>query len=465
MKINIWKYLSVCFIALILSSCFLFGGGEDDTGSTEPENKGTVTEYGRDRTGKAVENDIFNKNLWGEWVRMDNGDIWYFTSNYLSIRNSANNGSSFTFDRQSDNVIKVTEKLTAGDKIFYLYASRIPNGNFRGSIFNPAGNVSGLSLKFTDTTNPSITRTVTTTTDGSFKVSDIVIGNEYDLTVGNRTIPVTANSSGEDIGIITLGDGINFKIKITPDNSNTDMLALYPDTNYSFTISIKNVGNVVTTAPRYIISLPEGLTRISGSDIRGNISTLNPGATGTLSFTLSCAKSSLNDEFENKRIGIKMLDAFDDSKSWNDSVELKFNRDKETFNFRAYNRTPGVVIVPGAKAYFFNTTSGSSSNYSTSLTLPKYTGRAYLIVFSGASVISGTQEGLYSFAVGKEALTPNNENFNSVSGGSISGYDKYNVEGNPMIITPYNKQHVSLLWDNGIVYYSITFPSGVVIGD
>ena len=458
MKNNNYKYLSVCFVLLILGSCGLFGTSDEEEGT-----KGEITEHGRDKSGTAVEKDIYNSNLWGEWVRMDTGAVWYFTGNYLSINNSANDGSAFTVVRQSENVVQVTEKLSSGNRIFYLYASRIPNGNFKGTIYSSSQNVDGLSLRFTDTTNMSITKTVTTDSNGNFKVSDIVIGNEYNLSVGNRTIPVTANTNGEDIGTITLGDGVSFKIKISPAASNIDMLRLYPNTNYSFNIAVTNIGSERTATPRYIMTLPAGITRVSGADLSGNLATLDPGKTdsSTLNITLSCDKDSITDEFENKQIRIKMVDAFDDSKTWNDSVDLKFNKEKETFYFRSYHRIPGVVIVPGAKAYFFNTTAGSTGNFNTTMEFPKYTGKPYLIVFSGASVLpnSATLESIYSFAIGQDALTPTNENFLAVSGGSITGYDKFNVETNPMILTPYNKQHVSRLWSDGIIYYSVTFPS------
>ncbi|HCC37173.1 MAG TPA: hypothetical protein DEQ14_05925, partial [Treponema sp.] len=59
-------------------------------------------------TGTLTEIPLFEKDVWGEWIRMDNGENWYFAGNYRKVGNSFY-ASAVNMERQSENVIKVTE--------------------------------------------------------------------------------------------------------------------------------------------------------------------------------------------------------------------------------------------------------------------------------------------------------------------------------------------------------------------
>jgi hypothetical protein len=98
---------------LLIVSFFIFSGCEDLS-----------------TTGRIREKYKYPKELWGEWIRMDTGDTWYFASNYT--KNNYYGSDKVTFYRESPNVIKVTDN----NKVFYLYASRIPNGTFTGTVVN-----------------------------------------------------------------------------------------------------------------------------------------------------------------------------------------------------------------------------------------------------------------------------------------------------------------------------------------
>ncbi|MDR0643322.1 MAG: hypothetical protein LBG05_00210, partial [Treponema sp.] len=76
----------------------------------------------------------YAKELWGEWLRMDTGDKWYLSDNAVKINNQT---ASITASlvKQSERVIEVTD----GGRKYYLYASRVANARFTGSVANVAG--------------------------------------------------------------------------------------------------------------------------------------------------------------------------------------------------------------------------------------------------------------------------------------------------------------------------------------
>ncbi|MDR2446553.1 MAG: hypothetical protein LBD58_04595, partial [Treponema sp.] len=72
----------------------------------------------------------YDKEYWGEWVRMDTGKKWYISSSAITIDTGYGNSSvsSVSLSKQSDRVIEVSE----GGRKYYLYASRTANTRFTG---------------------------------------------------------------------------------------------------------------------------------------------------------------------------------------------------------------------------------------------------------------------------------------------------------------------------------------------
>ena len=94
---------------LIISGCNLSGNGDGDGGDSTAN---------------------YSKEYWGEWIRMDTGENWYISNNSIQIDDSIKSGVSIR--KQSSKVIEVTED---GRK-YYLFASRVNNARFNGSIAN-----------------------------------------------------------------------------------------------------------------------------------------------------------------------------------------------------------------------------------------------------------------------------------------------------------------------------------------
>jgi hypothetical protein len=349
-------------------------------------------------------NEIYKypKDLWGEWIRMDTGRDWYITSNYLQGDSDESNIESMT--RQSTNVIAVAEK----NRKYYLYASRIPNGSFSGTIVGDSSDrtgapLSGRSMSAMGGIGVTISNLndkaneIDTKTDGggNFTAEGTIPGDKYEVTAEGQSTVVMPNTDGENVGIVTVTNGANFKISIS---SSADMMLLYANTEYSFDIKVTNTGTEDFDAADYWLIFPDGLTRVDG-DLSGILKTIEPGKSRTLPIKVKC--NSIGAEFVYKTITLK-LSTLD--KTWNDSVSLKFNREEVAFNIRSGSAISGVVIVPAAKAYHFKTSYSYSKpgngSYSASVTVPKYFGKDYLIIFSGATA---DDETAYSLGVGVAA--------------------------------------------------------------
>jgi hypothetical protein len=353
---------------------------------------------------------IYNpKDLWGEWIRMDTGSVWYITSTYMEGDVSSN--ASLELKRQSENVIEVTE----GDRKYYLYASRIPNGSFSGSIVGDGlgraglarsmSAMGGMALTVANLNDAANEVSASSDADGNFTVEGTIPGDSYEVTTGGQTTVVTPNTDGENIGTLTVTDGVNFKVSISPYpyNDSVDMMQLYVGTAYTFYIEIQNTGTEDCLASTYRITPPSGLAVVpQGNIFEDNLGTIEPGTKKYIFIGALC--NSIPEESVYKTIGITITDV--NGKVWNDSVALKFNREKITFNIRSAGLQlssssviSGVVIVPSARAYHFRT-SYNSGLYTASVTVPKYSSGDYLIVFSGATADT---EAKYSLGVGAAA--------------------------------------------------------------
>ncbi|GHV89394.1 hypothetical protein AGMMS50267_17540 [Spirochaetia bacterium] len=323
----------------------------------------------------------YPKTLWGEWIRMDTGAEWYITSNYLRGSTSSN----ITLSRQSNNVIEVTDN----GKKYYLYASRIPNGSFRGKIVGydddarsisraVAGGKGFIKVVIEDLNDKANSTTSTTDGDGNFTADGIIPGDEYEVTVGGETTTVTPNTNGEDVGTVTITSGVNFKTSIT---SGSDLLRLYANnTEYSFSIKVTNTGSTDCLAATFDLTFDAGITIVSqpSSLILG---TIEPGKSKTIPIIIKC--SSISDFYEYKKISVTITDQIN-NKTWDDSVSLKFNKENVAFQIKSNSAVSGIIIVPTGKAYAFKTTgSYSGGSYSASVAVPRYS-KDYLVVFSGA---------------------------------------------------------------------------------
>jgi hypothetical protein len=396
----------------------------------------------------------YPKELWGEWIRMDTGSAWYITSNYMEGNESSN--TNLELKRQSGNVIEVTEEK----RKYYLYASRIPNGSFSGTIVGDSSGRVGFGRSMTGMGGIGVTisnlndaaNEVNTSTDGNgnFTAEGTIPGDKYEITAGDQTTIVTPNTDGENIGNVTVTDGVNFKTSITPQSS-IDMMKLYTDTSYSFNIEVENTGTEDCPAATYRLTVPSGLA-VTGT-LQDILGTIEPEKKKAIPITVTC--DPIIEEFVYKTIELTITDI--ENKTWNDSVSLKFNREQVTFYIRSASTSTreisGVVIVPSAKAYYFktgyNSYNDSDNSYSTQVTVPKYSNRDYLIIFSGATADT---EAKYSLGVGVAADT----NFSDFL--DTGSYEPNNTEETARPIGS-GGGIMSYLHKNDIDYYRVNLES------
>jgi hypothetical protein len=394
----------------------------------------------------------YSKDLWGEWIRMDTGETWYIKSDVIKKitedgREYINPITGVTLNRQSDKVVMVKE----GGNEYYIYASRITNGAFIGTIVGEDNNRSvaramsglgGAQITISNLKNSANNSTKTTDSDGNFMATGIVPGDEYSILVNGQETMVTPSANEDNIGTVTVTNGVNFKTRIrTLPYSNTDLMRLYANSGtYNLKIEIENTGNADCLAATYQLSFDDDLI-VSSAPLNNILGTIEPGQKKSIEISIGC--KIIQNEYEFKKIGIQITDQIN-NKTWNDSVSLRFNKAIVTFNIKSDNEIQGVCIIPNGKAYHFQTERLANSYYTASLNMPWST-KDYLIVFSGATA---DKEAVYSLGVNTIPDT-NFTRFNE-----LGNYESNNTENTATQIGMQSKI-MSYLHKNDIDYYKI----------
>jgi hypothetical protein len=388
--------------------------------------------------GNTNGNGTYAKELWGEWLRMDTGDKWYISNNALKV-NGADAPTSAVLTKQSDRVIEVTD----GGRKYYLYASRTATASFTGVIVGDAagsaraigGGLGGVRVAIENLVNKANELTTNTDTDGKFTADGVILGDAYKLTPeGGTSVTVIPTSNGDDIGVIAITSGVNFKTSLTPAQSSADMTELYINEVYQFDLEFENTGDEDCPAPVYAITAPSGVT-ITGNrqDILG---TIEPGVKKSVPIGVRCY--TVAGDYEYKKINVTIRDGT--GKTWEDSVSLRFYKETLDFNIKAERPVSGIVIAPDAKTYSFtDVTDGVVS-------APRRTAGDYLVVFSGATIETETR---YSLGVGLEA--------DGYFGGffETSQYEPNNTEGSAVALG--TQKIMAYLYKNDIDYYRVSY--------
>jgi len=337
-------------------------------------------------------NIIYAKEYWGEWIRMDTGALYYFNNDTLTINGQNSVLSPRVFTIESERVITGTDN---GIK-FWLYASRPATASFSGRIVDMrqspsrAASTGNMNLIVRNIKNDANSKSVETDNDGKFQVPGSIAGDEYLATFPEApeipAIRIIPGYSGDDIGTVTLIEGVNFKISVRAENpQTTDITQLYADsTPYKIVIDIENIGTENCTGANF--QLDFGDLNFSPTSYDRVLGTIVPGAKKSLSFTVNCPNYIEEPAYKDKVIGITIRDVR--NKVWEDSVQLQFHKAPVIFNFKSDKQVQGVVITPRQKAYHF--VSNAASKYSATITLP-WSDEPYLVVFSGAALENETR--------------------------------------------------------------------------
>jgi hypothetical protein len=387
----------------------------------------------------------YPKELWGEWIRMDTGDTWYITSNYLkATMYSSNVSSDIELKKQSPNVIEVTDD----GKKYYLYASRNPTGTIRGSVLDGSdvqksvsvsrslSGLGGAGVTIANLKDKANELSTETDENGDFTADGIIPGDDYEVTVEGQTTTVSPNTNDSDIGIITVTSGVNFKTSI---KSGHDLMQLYAENNtaYSFTIEVANTGTEDCLGATFELTPDPGITITEPSS--RILGTIEPGKKRSIPITIKCGPIDYLYVF--KRIKVSITDQIN-KKTWEDSVSLKFNKKPVTFRIASSGAVSGIIIVPDAKAQSFRIS--GYSNLSTDITVP-WSDKNYLVVFSGATADT---EVSYSLGLNVAAST--------VFSGTdhVGNYEPNNLETTATFLD-LGSQIKAYLHKNDIDYYTV----------
>ena len=390
----------------------------------------------------------YAKEYWGEWLRMDTGEKWYISGGSITI-DGRESSKTPALAKQSSRVVEVRED----GRTYYLYASRVANASFTGRVeaFDQsplphsaaggraaAGGKGWIDVVVKDLDNGSST-TVKTDGDGKFTVPESIPGDDYQVTPqGGTPVVVTPVSDGDDVGTITISDGVNFKTSIKPRDAHTDMAALYAGETYNMTITVENTGTIDCLAATYQL---DGASSINSSPILG---TIEPGKKKEIPVSVQYAQTQ--NEYDYKKIGVIITDNIS-GKEWHDSVSLKIYKEKAAFNIRADSPISGVVIAPTGQAYAFNRVTSAT------LTMPR-SSKDYLAVFSGAT--AGT-EAVYSLGIDVQPES----GFGSFS--ALGNYEPNDTEDTAVSIAA-RRSIMSYLHKNDIDYYRASFNPAVIDG-
>jgi len=393
----------------------------------------------------------YSREYWGEWIRMDTGENWYISNKSILVNNSGKSGVSMK--KQSSRVIEVTE----GGRKYYLFASRVNNGKFTGSIANllPSGRhlasravsgIGGINIAIGNLGNAADKSKTKSNDDGTFMFEGTP-GDSYVVSVDGNDTVVTPNTNGDDIGTITVTNGLNFKVKIV---STSDMQALFAGgITYDFSIEIENTGTEDCTAARFNLELDPELVLISG-ETSGILRTIEPRKSRNIPIRLQC--NNISSSYQFKRINVRIEDSLNGN-IWNDSVSIKFNAGTVNFAIRSETPINGVVISPQGKAYHFNCNveqggwgiPSDGNRCRATVTVP-WSADDYLVVFSGATADT---ESVYTLGINMPNPDGNLSKFMNVM-----NYEPNNNESDATKITGLDPI-ISYLHKNDIDYYVV----------
>jgi hypothetical protein len=473
---------SLLLMGLLASGCPLPENNQNDTSNpanptpNDPSNPANPTPNDPSNPENPTPNDPsnpanpiakYNQEFWGEWIGIQGetasigpqsltGRTWYISANEIAIDGKKPNSygsilNNLELSRLSNNVVKVDASGPYEKSVIYLYASRIRNAAFSGSVVDPDGvspssrAISGLGniqVTITNLANAVDSATATTDAAGNFTAANIIAGDTYTVSASAQSAEVMPNVDGDNVGAITIAEGVNFKATIAPTSSTVDMMRLYANgTAYQLNIEIANTGSMDATATTYSIAAKNGLQIVSGAE-NGILGSIEPGKKKNIPIAVAC--NSIQDECEFKTIDVRIKDI--NNKTWDDLVSLRFNKTPVTFFIRSESgkQIQGVVIAPTGKAFPFITSSQYALTYMTQLTLPWSTSD-YLVVFCGASTNTET---IYSLGINAMPSSKFSEFTDAAN------YESNDTESSAAVINTQDRI-MSYLHKNDFDYYRI----------
>ena len=383
----------------------------------------------------------FTKDYWGEWIRLDTGQTWYINDTAVMYNNTPY-PNKISLRKENKNAIEVTE----GTRTYYIYASRVKGASFTGRVVEGSGSVIGgseqgvgsIAIVISNLSNASDNTIVITDEDGNYIVEEIIPWDSYEVTIDGKTW-VVSPGDGDDVGIMALREGVNFKAYFTTDDADrlfADREGPYYRLGNALYINIENVGNKQASDTCYVYYTLEspGLRSDRYTSIYTqpgqyiSLGGLRPGQAERINLNISC--DPINEEFEHKRIGVTITDPVAGI-TWKDHASIKIQT-QVRLHVESQTTIQGVVIAHYNKAYYVRG----------GFTLPWCTGDYILILTSSGK---GTA---YSLGIDVEP------DIQWELLGDRNIYKPHNTEETATLIRMHEKK-MAYLFENGIDYWRI----------
>lgn len=424
----------LCLVFTLVVLCLCLAVSCDDKQPPQNNNQDSVVKYTRE--------------YWGEWKKLDQSETWLINSNSIRVNGTASS-REVVLTKPSENVISVTENGIT----YCLYAVRTASSSIKGNVSSsetPKGEpiYRVVAQNIRDANDKTET---TTDSDGNFSMDNLIAGDDYRIQIGDTSLSVRPSYSGEDIGTITLMNGVNFKVTI--DNPSEVMYA--GSVYYSMNLIIENIGDTNCTAATYTLTGEPGLEVINHYTDGVLLRTVASGEKKIIPLRVKC--STPDSETVIKKLNLVITDR--NGTTWNDSVSLKFYRDSATINVVSETGRPISGVIIGDGRTFLIT---GDTQYS--VIVPKIADGHYLLVFSGAIANSTRNtETAYSLGVNCSAVSQNS--LLKELGTKTNSFEPNNQETLAYDLREGNAI-VSYLFENDIDYFHICFhvwDSGIVL--
>ena len=353
----------------------------------------------------------------GEWIHMDNGNLWYIKGDAILVNGFASN-LDVTFTRISKNVIKAAG---ANNQKYTLFAKRVANAGFNAQVVFPDKNdstqkVVSRSSQGTTGVKPPVRITNPAQPDlppvianpdpdtGAITVPNQIPGDRIEIIPDDSEwddIKVGLTPGfGEDqnMGLIPLAKGVNHKVSIRLSNSTENIYELYADnTAQDYIIEVENIGTAESIGASYEITLGDDFELVSGN-LSGILNTIVPGAKREIPLKLRSKKIEEESKIKEIKVQIEYIDKNASvTRTWDDTVSLKFFKQSIPFYIRSEYSVQGVIKSPRGETYYFKTVK-LGSDYSYTVNVP-WSSEDYIVAFLGATAKEGS-ESVYSLGVG-----------------------------------------------------------------
>lgn len=462
-------------------------------------------------------NKAISSDFWGSWIRMDTGDEIYIDAYKIT---EADNSSKVIqrgidgYTKDSENVMIQKSSLGSSGNIVYFRkggaarnftigisgfvdnddenASRAVSGdNSRavpGDTSRAVSSFKDVKVKRLNGNNMKDTQTVSLSSDGVAHFTAAVADDPQSLTIiplnidtsnisETSSVSMTPSFDGENLGTLPIIEkgSWGFKTTYTIDSDEQGLCFANDYKTYELKLSFKNIGDDTCGTSKYSITCDDSNFKFSdsetptnSSEIDGNFTSIEPSKSKDIS--LNVKYGSLSKEHVDVPLKITITDSTS-SKTWNDSITLRFFRGQVAINVNARSidqnnpnvNLNGFIIYPDGRAKQF-TVSSKNLTTKTERVLVPWNTKDYILAFSGAT--ASTEVG-YSFAIEGKAKLADLSGTWSISEinayDSESGSQKYSGKNNssatPAVITDYSVPVKAFLNMNDIDFYSINVSS------